>query len=260
MTPRVLKSAGFRFSAFSALLLTGSLLILGPLFFLYIRHSMIQELRLRIEQEVALLMHNFQEDGLEELFHSISERRDINKRNRLLYFFDSKTHQNRFDPIDQFPLPYGWHEIALTENNLKVLLYALPLSSEHSLAVGGSLDGLDRIQRILVRTLFFSVFITLLLGSLAGIYLSRKFLDRVDQVSKAAERIGKGNLHERLELSGSGDDFDQLIGTINRMLERIELLMKSIRRVSANVAHELRTPLGHLQQDHKTRRARVLSY
>ncbi|MCB0331400.1 MAG: HAMP domain-containing histidine kinase [Bdellovibrionales bacterium] len=249
MTLRLFQSTAFRFSVVSALVLTAALLVLGSLSFLYVQHSMRQELRHRIEQEVEVLIQAYRDDGLEELFHDIGERRDINKRNRLLYFFESTKGSGTFDAIPTFPSSFGWHEAVLPEPKIKVLLYSLPLSEDHSLAVGGSLDGLDRVEKILIRTLILAVCLTLIIGALAGVYLSRRFLARIDQVSRAAERIGDGNLHERIVTDGSGDDFDQLIGTINKMLERIELLMKSVKRVSANVAHELRTPLGHLQQD-----------
>jgi signal transduction histidine kinase len=49
-------------------------------------------------------------------------------------------------------------------------------------------------------------------------------------------------------LAGTSDDFDRLAATLNRMLERIALLMESLRQVSSDVAHDLRTPLTRLYQ------------
>ncbi len=57
-----------------------------------------------------------------------------------------------------------------------------------------------------------------------------------------------GDVDERVAgLRGSGDDFDRLNATLNDMLARIEALLESVRRVSDNVAHELRTPLARLR-------------
>ena len=47
--------------------------------------------------------------------------------------------------------------------------------------------------------------------------------------------------------SGTGDEFDQLAGTLNRMLDQIELLMEGVRDVSNAIAHDLRTPLARLR-------------
>lgn len=41
---------------------------------------------------------------------------------------------------------------------------------------------------------------------------------------------------------------DRLAGTLNRMLARIGVLMDSLRQVSSDVAHDLRTPLSRLRQ------------
>ena len=43
------------------------------------------------------------------------------------------------------------------------------------------------------------------------------------------------------------DEFDQLAGTLNRMLDRIEGLLNNLRQVSSDIAHDLRTPLSRLR-------------
>jgi signal transduction histidine kinase len=62
---------------------------------------------------------------------------------------------------------------------------------------------------------------------------------------------------------GTGDDLDQLASTLNRMLDRIEVLMDSLRQVSSDVAHDLRTPLSrlyHRLEDARTHARSVADY
>lgn len=219
------------------------------LFFLYnVRESMFRELTFRVQQEAEVLLLDYNEDGLEELLHDIRERRNAQKANRLFYFLENEDGKVIFDDIDHIPSSGGWHEVHL-ESSADALLYSLPLTNGYVLAVGASLENFQGVQRSLVKALFSAIILTIIVGIGSGLFLSRRFLSRIDQVRRDAERIGSGNLGERLTRDGSGDDFDQLASTINEMLERIEALVRSVKRVSSNVAHELRTPIGHVKQD-----------
>jgi signal transduction histidine kinase len=78
--------------------------------------------------------------------------------------------------------------------------------------------------------------------------LSRDVHRRLAAISGTAEAIIDGDLSRRVPVRGSSDDLDRLAETINRMLDRITTLMESLRQVSNDVAHDLRTPLTRLRQ------------
>jgi signal transduction histidine kinase len=67
-------------------------------------------------------------------------------------------------------------------------------------------------------------------------------------ISGTAEAIIDGDLARRVPVEGGQDDLARLALTINRMLDRIAGLMDSLRQVSNNIAHDLRTPLTRLRQ------------
>jgi len=56
-----------------------------------------------------------------------------------------------------------------------------------------------------------------------------------------------GELGQRIALSGTRDEFDQLAANLNAMLDQIERLLQGMRQVTDNVAHDLRTPLNRLR-------------
>ncbi|WAC24725.1 sensor histidine kinase [Blastomonas sp. SL216] len=96
--------------------------------------------------------------------------------------------------------------------------------------------------------LFLGAFGAMLLLGIAAAWLvglvTRRRLARIDQTAAA---IIAGDLSRRVPLAGSGDEFDGVATTLNRMLDRIAGLMENLRQVSSDVAHDLRTPLTRLQ-------------
>lgn len=87
--------------------------------------------------------------------------------------------------------------------------------------------------------------VALLLGFAAARALER----RLARVSDAASDITAGDLARRLPLSGGGDEFDRLVGTVNAMLARLETSVAAQRQVVEDIAHDLRRPLQRLRQE-----------
>src|SRR5260370_4291629 len=57
----------------------------------------------------------------------------------------------------------------------------------------------------------------------------------------------QSGLGKRIPLRGTRDEWDQLAGNLNSMLDRIEALMGEVKQATDNVAHDLRTPLARMR-------------
>ncbi len=101
----------------------------------------------------------------------------------------------------------------------------------------------DRIRRGVL--LGFGILSLIALGG--GLFASRLMLRRVETINQTSRTIMAGDLSRRIPLTGAGDEFDDLSAHLNAMIERIELLMNSLREVSDNIAHDLKTPLNRLR-------------
>ena len=104
-------------------------------------------------------------------------------------------------------------------------------------------DFADTIRRILLWGLGGIA----VLGLGGGLVAGRGILGRIEAMRATADTIMAGDLSRRVPVTGAGDEFDRLGGSLNGMLERIEQLMTGMREVSDNVAHDLRTPLSRLR-------------
>jgi signal transduction histidine kinase len=87
-----------------------------------------------------------------------------------------------------------------------------------------------------------------LLAFTGGLLLSRRTVRKIERINQTARSIISGDLSRRIPVTNRNDDFDQLADNLNQMLDRIQTLMEDIRRVSDNIAHDLRTPLTRLRQ------------
>lgn len=83
---------------------------------------------------------------------------------------------------------------------------------------------------------------SVLLAVFMGLVFSRALTRPVRVISQAAQRIKEGELSARSGLTGD-DDLGQLGETFDEMAESIERDRELERRLTADVAHELRTPL-----------------
>jgi signal transduction histidine kinase len=124
-------------------------------------------------------------------------------------------------------------------------LYALP--GDFTLMVAQDVHDRYLTERMFTTTLPWTVVLMLLLGTVGGALISHRMLRRLDTINRTSGEIIAGDFSRRVPLAGSGDEFDVLAENLNRMLDRIERLMKGLREVTDSVAHDLRTPLNRLR-------------
>jgi signal transduction histidine kinase len=131
------------------------------------------------------------------------------------------------------------------EHEALVRVFRLP--GGFRLLVGRDLEERERLFRIVVAAGRWSVAIVLVLGLAGGLFVSRRVLRRVDAMTETTKTIMEGDLGGRLPVTGTNDEIDRLAENLNQMLERIESLMRSLKEVSDNIAHDLKTPLTRLR-------------
>ena len=246
MQHRIFSSANFKLPMLYAAVFSISALVLVTLIFINVRDDLVRQAQARVEGEISQLLVDYREDGMDELRHDIRERIESSPANRLYYSIIAPDGRVVFDHIET-SRQRGWHRrISLSGHEL--LIDSVELADDYMLVVAADLSIIHEIEDAIRGQLLLMLIFVAAVATLGGILLSRRFLARVDRLGRTAEQIGAGQLSARIPISGSGDDFDQLAVTINRMLERTEQLMGEVKHVSTDIAHDLRTPLGHLRQ------------
>ncbi len=115
------------------------------------------------------------------------------------------------------------------------------------LLVGRDVHERREIEDRIESALFWSAMITVGLGLIGGLVMSRSQTRRLDVINRTSREIMEGDLSRRVPLSGADDEFDELATNLNDMLDQIERLMSGMSEVADNIAHDLRTPLNRLR-------------
>ncbi len=97
------------------------------------------------------------------------------------------------------------------------------------------------------RSIWIGLSTALLACAIVGYFIAHRGIRPVQQITQAAGRVTSSTLHERLETRNLPTEIQTLAGTFNTMLDRLEESFRRVSQFSADIAHELRTPLGNLR-------------
>lgn len=105
-------------------------------------------------------------------------------------------------------------------------------------------------------------FWAILLGSLVivpwiGYQIARQGIRPVEEIANTARHISSTNLQERIHPEGYPSELAFLAGTFNQMLDRLEESFERISRFSADIAHDLRTPVNNIRGEAEVALARA---
>jgi signal transduction histidine kinase len=132
-------------------------------------------------------------------------------------------------------------------NDHRALVQVVQLPGGFRLLVGRDLEERERLFAIIANAGQWSLALVIVLGLAGGFFVSRRVLNRIEAMTETAQTIMAGDLAGRLPVAGTGDELDRLAEHLNAMLERIEALMRGLKEVSDNIAHDLKTPLTRLR-------------
>lgn len=159
--------------------------------------------------------------------------------------------------LDDRPLREGWSVERFTPRATTRLptpgshlltLYTVRTARNGRLVVGRDSYYIRQMQDVATRIFALALLLIVAVSLVVGWLVGRQLLRRVGAMSDAAGRISEGDLAERMPLRGNGDELDMIALTVNQMLDRIASLLADVRRLGADIAHDLRTPLTRLRQ------------
>jgi signal transduction histidine kinase len=109
-----------------------------------------------------------------------------------------------------------------------------------------NLVSLNIVYMAIGRFFLWGSLVAIAVAFLMTFFLSRRILAPIQALTLTANRLGKGDFSQRVQVKGK-DEVSELGRTFNAMASNLEQAEQLRRNMVADVAHELRTPLSNLQ-------------
>ena len=119
------------------------------------------------------------------------------------------------------------------ENESLIVAVALNMDNNSTAAIFASLP----------TALLLMALPILLLSFFLSLFITKKTIEPVKKITKAAQSLTVENLSDLLPLSGHDDEIDELSKTFNALFLRLKRDFDRERQFSSDVSHELNTPL-----------------
>ncbi len=132
-------------------------------------------------------------------------------------------------------------------------------SPTHTATVQVAID-VSQEEELLARCRHWSWFIllaTCAIFPIVGHQITMHGIRPVEEMATTARHISSSNLRERILPEGYPLELASLAGTFNEMLDRLEESFDRISRFSADIAHELRTPVNNIRGEAEVALARA---
>jgi len=161
-------------------------------------------------------------------------------------------------PLELFPPPlpsrdivgHGIkHQVPDSRHYLLNSAWAEGFGDPHFRLIQMALDVTDE-NGLITKYLFkmgMSVLVGLLLAGALGYLIARKGLQPLQNMADKVAQISETDLHQRIRTGVWPRELDELTIAIDAMLARLEESFARLTEFSANLAHELRTPINNLR-------------
>jgi len=211
-------------------------------------------------QEYAELIN---EEGIEALLENISERTRYEDPSEEFYrviTFEGETVSTGTMEGWGDPGFYQIPEELLSEKNGhssytvtipgregRARIFSIVIGEGMVLQMGEVLDEIEEYLNVLLLWFLVLWSILMFISVFIGWFISKRALKDMKDVTETAREISHGEYEKRVKVKGQFSEIEVLGTTFNDMLDRIQNLLKTMREVNDNIAHDLRSPLARIR-------------
>jgi len=230
-------SIRFRLTVWYAAVLTAGLALFGVLLWVSLRHQLLADIDEELDGRASRFEKYFRDESAKSIPHLRGELEEFCQALPPTSYVILRG-SNGFN--------FSYPENAQTAAHaLRMQTRRFTLSgATFDLDVGSPTTNVIYVLDELRFLLLILVPVMIAIACLGGVWLSRRALRPVQDVTAAALMISIENLSERVPVPATGDEIARLAEVVNSMLARLESAVKTLSQFVADASHELRTPLA----------------
>jgi len=145
------------------------------------------------------------------------------------------------------PRREAWRTLYAPDLESQARALAIRTSEGDLIEYGTSLADNEELLGVVRRIFVLGWIATIVPGLLLGWFMARRAMAGVDRVTETAVKIGRSDLTQRVPVGREGEEIENLARAVNEMLDRIHLLVRELKDVSTNIAHDLKSPISRIR-------------
>ncbi|XOV81223.1 MAG: ATP-binding protein [Aestuariibacter sp.] len=234
------------------------------LLFISLYFSIAQELSKELDEDLQEDVFEFRSVLLEEGQHFLLQRltmesteqeseqefvRLYSHSGELIYSSQLNSWQSLPEPnfVDNLRDNGRLETLSLEGKEYEVRVITARLNEKLFIQIGELLETHSDILDIVSINSAMMLIIGIPVSLVLAFFLANRLAFNVKQISAAVTEMGAGDFSVRVPESATEAETQQLAKSFNRMAEKIELLIREMREMTDNIAHDLRSPLGRIR-------------
>ncbi|WP_085033026.1 HAMP domain-containing sensor histidine kinase [Ensifer aridi] len=247
---RLLRSTPFRLALTFGFLFVLAFLVTGTIVYAMLKRELSEALDASVRETYSVVASTYSSGDLEDLSAAINTYARLSRSEDQVYLLLDDKGERLAGNIGIVSVDDGPSSVSASHLGLKGDKQFRIMAGDvgkYRLVFGHSFTETDELEETALASFAWGAGLIVALAFGGGAFLANRAQHRLEGIARTMSEVSNGNLSPRIPLSGNGDDIDVVSKHMNEALDRLSALVEGMRQVSADIAHDLKTPLNRLR-------------